>query len=181
MGGAACKAYAPRMNFKIIFRYEQICCALGAASLAMLAGCNKAEPAPAAAAAPAAPQVTGAVVVQADYMYYPGYEVYYSPGTRVYWYMQGGIWVSGPVVPGIAVDVLFASPSVRMDFRDSPANHHAEVIQQYPRNWQPAAPSRGLPDPVRGLPDAGRNAPSPGRGMPGQGPGPGGQGQGRRG
>ena len=25
-----------------------------------------------------------------------------------------------------------------MDFHDSPANHHAEIARQYPRNWAPA-------------------------------------------
>ena len=34
--------------------------------------------------------------------------------------------------------MLMAAPSVRMDFHDSPANHHAEVVKQYPRNWSPA-------------------------------------------
>jgi hypothetical protein len=34
------------------------------------------------------------------------------------------------------VDVLLASPSVHMNFHDSPANHHAEMLRQYPRTWR---------------------------------------------
>jgi hypothetical protein len=26
-----------------------------------------------------------------------------------------------------------------MDFHDSPTNHHAAVVQQYPKNWVPVA------------------------------------------
>jgi len=32
--------------------------------------------------------------------------------------------------------VLLASPSVHMDFHDSPAKHHAEMIHKYPKNWK---------------------------------------------
>ena len=37
---------------------------------------------------------------------------------------------------GVTVNVLRASPSVKMDFHDSPANHHAAVAKQYPKNWR---------------------------------------------
>jgi hypothetical protein len=30
------------------------------------------------------------------------------------------------------------SPSVKMNFHDSPANHHAQVVKQYPKNWKPS-------------------------------------------
>jgi hypothetical protein len=33
--------------------------------------------------------------------------------------------------------VLFASPSVRLDYRDSPERHHAKVAKQYPKHWAP--------------------------------------------
>jgi hypothetical protein len=39
--------------------------------------------------------------------------------------------------------VLLASPSVKMNFHDAPAQHHAAVIQQYPKNWKPAAAKPG--------------------------------------
>jgi hypothetical protein len=39
--------------------------------------------------------------------------------------------------------MLLASPSVRMDFHDSPAQHHATVVKQYPKNWKPSASNQG--------------------------------------
>jgi hypothetical protein len=79
---------------------------------------------------------------QDDYIYYPGYNVYYSSSRHQYAYMEGGGWVSRPGPRGVSVDVLLASPSVRMDFHDSPANHRAAIARQYPKNWKPAAAHR---------------------------------------
>ena len=76
-------------------------------------------------------------MVQDDYVYYPGYQVYYSSNTRQYVYQEGRSWVSRPAPPRVSVDVLFASPSVRLDFHDSPAIHHAAVVRQYPKHWAP--------------------------------------------
>jgi hypothetical protein len=81
-------------------------------------------------------QVQTAVIIQDDYDYYPGYEVYYSRSRREYVYRDGNAWVRRPQPPGVRLDVLLASPSVRMDFRDSPEQHHNTVIRSYPRNWQ---------------------------------------------
>ena len=83
------------------------------------------------------PAVEATVVVQDDYVYYPGYDLYYSNNRHQYYYQDGGAWVARPAPRGVSVDVLVAAPSVRMDFHDSPANHHAEVVKQYPRNWSP--------------------------------------------
>ena len=88
-------------------------------------------------------QVQTSVVVGDGLIYYPNYEVYFDPYSRVYWYPRGGAWVTGPSPYGISVDVLLASPSVRMDFRDSPERHHGEVVREYPRNWQPPGRGRG--------------------------------------
>jgi hypothetical protein len=77
-------------------------------------------------------------VAQDDYVYYPGYDVYYSTYRHQYAYMDGGVWISRPAPRGVSVSVLLASPSVRMDFHDSPANHHAEMVRRYPRNWAPS-------------------------------------------
>jgi hypothetical protein len=30
-----------------------------------------------------------------------------------------------------------------MDFHDSPAFHHAEMVKRYPRNWAPAGGNHG--------------------------------------
>ncbi len=83
--------------------------------------------------------VVGAgVAVRDDYVYYPGYEVYYSSSRRQYVYLDGRSWVSRPAPPHVSVDVLFASPSVRLDFHDSPSFHHSAVVRQYPRHWAPS-------------------------------------------
>src|ERR1039457_6523634 len=84
-----------------------------------------------------------AVVVQDDYVYYPNYECYYSVSRHEYAYREGNAWVSRPAPRGVSVDRLRASPSVRMDFHDSPAQHHAEVIKQYPKNWKPSGEKQG--------------------------------------
>lgn len=73
----------------------------------------------------------------ADYVYYPSYQVYYSSHTHQYVYPEGRAWVARPAPPHVSASVLFASPSVRLDFRDHPSTHHASVVQRYPRNWVP--------------------------------------------
>jgi hypothetical protein len=85
------------------------------------------------------------VVVQDHYVYYPGYQVYYSSSRRQYVYLDGRSWVSRPAPPRVSVDVLFASPSVRLDFNDAPSVHHATVVRQYPKHWKPtgASPNHG--------------------------------------
>ena len=112
----------------------------GAALLGALTGCVGYVDGPrhgyAYAQSPPVYVETG-VVVQDDYVYYPGYQVYYSGHTRQYVYLEGSAWVTRPAPPRVSADVLFASPSVRMDFHDSPAMHHSTVVQQYPKHWRP--------------------------------------------
>jgi hypothetical protein len=84
---------------------------------------------------PSAYGASGAV--RDDYLYYPGYQVYYSSNRRQYIYQDGRSWVWRPAPPHVSVDVLAASPSVRLDFHDSPAIHHATVVQKYPKHWTP--------------------------------------------
>lgn len=71
-----------------------------------------------------------------DYDYYPGYETYYSRNRREFVYRDGGRWVRSREPGGISINVLLASPSVRVDFRDSPERHHDSVIRSYPRDWR---------------------------------------------
>ena len=87
------------------------------------------------------------VVVEDEYVYYPGYDVYYNSSRRQYAYLEGGAWVARPAPRGISINVLQASPSVRMTFHDSPANHHVEMTRKYPHNWTPrGAHSSGKED-----------------------------------
>lgn len=110
---------------------------LGTALLSLLSGCVGYVNGPRAEVYAPTPSVyveTG-VAVQDDYVYYPAYQVYYSGERHQYIYRNGRSWVSRPAPPRVAVNVLFASPSVRVGFHDSPANHHAEIVRQYPKHW----------------------------------------------
>jgi hypothetical protein len=93
--------------------------------------------------APPVVVVAPVVVVEDDYVYYPSYGVYYNSSRHQYAYLEGGAWVSAPAPSGVSAEVLLASPSVKMDFHDSPAHHHAEMIQKYPRNWTPPDSNHG--------------------------------------
>jgi hypothetical protein len=124
---------------------------LGAALLTTLTGCVAyVDPPRAEVAYVGPPPVEAAVVIQDDYVYYPGYDVYFNSYRHLYYWQEGGVWVSRPSPRGVSVNVLFASPSVRMDFHDSPAHHHAEVVRRYPRSWAPPGGNRGQRD---GRPD----------------------------
>ena len=115
------------------------------ALLGALTGCigYVEEPHHARAYAPPPAYVENVVVVQDDYVYYPSYQVYYSGSSRQYVYVEGNAWVTRPAPPRVSADVLFASPSVRLNFHDAPAIHHAAVVQTYPRNWAPLGSSHG--------------------------------------
>ena len=76
----------------------------------------------------------------------PTMNVYYSVSRHQYAYREGNAWVSRPAPRGVSVDVLLRSPSVKMDFHDSPANHHAAVVKQYPKNWKPSGANQGRKD-----------------------------------
>jgi hypothetical protein len=128
--------YSPRMNnTKLFFRTGKAGLALGAVFLTTLTGCYVQGP----------PVESGqyAFVAVDDYVYYPGYEVYYSSSRRQYAYREGNTWVARPAPRGVSVDVLLASPSVKMDFHDSPAIHHVATVQKYPKNWKPPGPNQG--------------------------------------
>jgi hypothetical protein len=112
---------------------------LAAVLLATLTGCVGYVEGPPAGVY-AEPQV---FVAQDDYVYYPSYECYYSVSRHQYAYREGNAWVARPAPRGVSVDVLRASPSVKMDFHDSPAQHHATVVKQYPKNWAPPASNQG--------------------------------------
>jgi hypothetical protein len=132
------------MNVKNnFFKIGEFRIALGVVLLATLTGCVGYIRGPRAEVYVAPPVVETGVVVEDDYVYYPGYDVYYNSSRRQYAYLEGGAWVSRSAPRGVSINVLLASPSVRMDFHDSPAHHHAEMIQKYPRNWRPSGSPQG--------------------------------------
>jgi hypothetical protein len=132
------------MNYKKLFcQADKSGVVLGAVLLATLTGCVGYVDGPRAGVYVAPPVVETGVVVEDDYVYYPGYDVYYNSSRHQYAYLEGGAWVSRPQPHGVSIDVLLASPSVRMNFHDSPGNHHAEMVKRYPRNWVPSGAHPG--------------------------------------
>ncbi len=144
MADAARRGYSRLMNKKeIFFRINKLGLALCAALLGALAGCVGYVDGPRAGVYVEPPVVEAGFVAEDDYVYYPNYECYYSVSRHQYAYREGNAWVSRPAPRGVSVNVLLASPSVRMDFHDSPANHHATVVKQYPKNWKPSGANQG--------------------------------------
>jgi hypothetical protein len=84
------------------------------------------------------PVVVPPPLLQDDCVYYPNYSIYYNSSLHQYVYLQDGAWVSTSAPRGVPVAVLLASPSVSMDFHDSPEKHHAEMEHKCPKNWAPA-------------------------------------------
>ncbi len=134
--------YSHPMNDKtLFFKTHQVGFLACAVLLGTLTGCVGYVDGPSGGVYVAPPVAT--VVVQDDYVYYPNYGVYYSQSRGQYAYQENGAWVSRPAPRGVSVDKLHASPSVKMNFHDSPANHHAAVVKQYPKNWKPSASKQG--------------------------------------
>ena len=130
-------------NEKHFFRTNKVGRVLCGMLLGTLTGCVAYVDRPPQGSVYVAPPV---VVVEDDYIYYPDYEVYYSSSRHQYAYREGSAWVSRPAPRGVSVNVLLRSPSVKMDFHDSPANHHAEVVKQYPRNRAQPGSNQGRND-----------------------------------
>jgi hypothetical protein len=119
---------------------------VGTALLGVLTGCVGYVEGPRHSrvyAEPVPVYVQSPVVVQEHYVYYPRHQVYYSGSTRQYVYLEGSAWISRPTPPRVSVDVLFASPSVHVDFHDAPSAHHATVVRTYPKSWTPPGQSHG--------------------------------------
>ena len=66
-------------------------------------------------------QVNAGFIEQDDYVYYPDYQMYYGSRSHRWYDREGSSWVARPEPREVSVDVLRSSPSVRMDFHDSPA------------------------------------------------------------
>ncbi len=127
----------------LFFKAGKAGLALAAALVLTLTGCVAYVDRPPQGSVYVAPPT---VVVEDDYVYYPDYEIYYSSSRHQYAYLEGGAWISRPAPRDVSVDVLLASRSVRMNFHDSPANHHAEVVKQYPRNRAQPGSNQGQKD-----------------------------------
>ena len=127
---------------KLFFKTNKAGFVLGTVLLGTVTGCIGYVDGPRAGVYVAPPAVEVGFAVQDDYVYYPSYGVYYSSSRRQYAYPEGGRWVSQPAPREVSVAVLQASPSVRMDFHDSPEHHNAEVVQKYPKNWKASAANK---------------------------------------
>ena len=156
MAAASVAGYSDLMNSNRLFpTTNQAGLMLGAALLVTLTGCVTYVDRPAQGSVYVAPYATFAVVD--DYVYYPDYECYYSVSRHQYAYREGNSWVARPAPRGVTVNVLLASPSVHMDFHDSPANHHAAVAQQYPKNWRPSGANQRQQEDRKDNPPGGNN------------------------
>jgi len=128
---------------KLFFRTNKVGFVLCGVLLGTLTGCVAYVDRPPQGSVYVAPPV---VVVQDDYVYYPDYEIYYSSSRHQYAYLEGGAWVSRSAPRGVSVNVLLRSPSVRMDFHDSPEHHHPEVVRQYPGHRAQPGSNQGRND-----------------------------------
>ena len=109
----------------------------GPVGLLLLSGCETDSPrSHRGYASHSSVQIHGSVVIMDDYDYYPAYETYYSRNRREYVYLDGGTWVRRSQPLGVSIELLLAAPSVRLDFRDAPEQHHATVVRTYPKTWQ---------------------------------------------
>jgi hypothetical protein len=125
-------------------------------SAAGLAACAYQEPARPVGYRPVPVQTT--VVVQDDYVYYPQYEVYYSSSRHQYGYRDGNAWAWRPAPANVSLNVMLSSPSVHMDFHDSPERHHAAVVKSYPKNWHAPAAKQSKDDHQKDKKDDGKDS-----------------------
>jgi hypothetical protein len=130
--------YRQSMNDKKQFvRTNQSGFMLGAVLLAALAGgAGAAYGQNIVVTLPVPVVVAPAVVVQEDYVYYPNYGTYYNSHSHQYYFLRGDVWVTQAAPEGVSAEVLLASPSVNMDFHDSPERHHADMMKKYPHDWK---------------------------------------------
>lgn len=99
-----------------------------------LAGCVDAPNVQTLAVQPSVAQLQAIRGVQADYVYYPDYGIYFSPNYQQYVFRYNSAWMTQSYPPSLYADVLPTARSVPMNFHDDPRWHHAEVIRTFPRN-----------------------------------------------
>lgn len=139
MAGVAYSAYHRRMEKTSSSRAATVGLLLiSSPCLLLLGGCTDSPSGRGGYRSSRDVQVQAAMVFEDDYDYYPTYEVYYSRNRREYVYRNThNQWVRSSEPSIVASDVLRASPSVPMDFHDSPERHHDSVVRSYPQTWQP--------------------------------------------
>jgi hypothetical protein len=120
---------------KQFLKTNQAASVLGAMLLAALAQGTTTAEGQSIVVKVAPPVVT---VAPDNYVYYPHYGVYYNRDRHQFVYLKGDTWITAAAPDGIGADMVLASPSVVMDFHDSPERHHADILKRYPRNWAPA-------------------------------------------
>lgn len=113
------------MNKNLMILSSATTFALGAALMLNLTGCVG--------------EVDAEYVGPDDYVYYPGYELYYGERSHEWYYRDHDRWVGRPAPRDVSVNVIQSAPSVHMTFHDNPGAHHPDVVRQYPRTWSPAA------------------------------------------
>lgn len=127
--------YPQAMNQTLSPRAATIGFMLFAALLVTSAGCQRYGDSPRGGHLSAARSAV--LIDQDDYVYYPGYQMYYGSRSHQYFYQEGSSWVSRPAPRGLSASAVLSLPSVRVDFHDSPAAHHAQILRTYPKNWTP--------------------------------------------
>lgn len=133
----------PMINKKYFIKTNKVGFMLGAVLLAALAngvGTANAQTI-SVAVTPPSMQISdhidaGQPVIQDNYVYYPGYAMYFNTSRNQYVYLNNGAWVWSSTPYGVTSEVLRASPSVRMDWHDLPAKHHADMVKRYPKDWK---------------------------------------------
>ena len=135
---AAHDAYSRGMKKELFGLVGKIGLIVCVAALPILVGCVVEPGRSGMREHPSAGYAQSSVILEDDYVYYPEYETYYSSNRHRYVYQDGRNWVTRDAPPQVQANVLLASPSVHVDFHDAPAQHHAAVVKQYPRNWKPA-------------------------------------------
>ena len=146
MAGARATAYSGEMNKNTPSRASISGLILGAALLPALIGCVVEPGYRRSRIEEPSVSVQASVIMDDDYVYYPGYETYYSNTRHQYVYRDGRNWVTRASPPRVSADIFLRSPSVHVDFRDSPAQHHAAVVKSYPKNWKPAPGGQAKPN-----------------------------------
>jgi len=109
---------------------------LGLLVLTLLAGCADTPTWSSMSVVPSSAQLQAVRGRAPSYVYFARYEIYFERTLRQYTYVEGNAWVTrSEPPPGVPVALLEASPSVALNYSDTPQRHHAAVVSSYPRNW----------------------------------------------